>query len=140
MRVSQLHPISRKHGAATVELALVLPVLALFFAIAVDFSRAYQHLEEISDSARRGALYLADVYVQQASPYETLEEAALAETQVIRESATVESRTTTDTRGNPCIEVTVTSPFNTIIPVPGMQQSFPLSRSVQMRMRIVEEP
>lgn len=129
-----------QRGAATVELALALPVLALFFAIAVDFGRVYQHLQEVSDSARRGALYAADVYVLQASPYETVAEAALAETRVIRDMAQVELTEVKDARGNLCYRVTVTSQFQPTFPVPGTQGALVLSRSVQMRAREVVEP
>jgi Flp pilus assembly protein TadG len=140
MAVSKTHHGRVRGGAATVELALALPVLALFFAIAVDFGRVYQHLQEVSDSARRGALYAADVYVLQSSPYATVAEAALAETRSIRDTASVEWTQVTDDRGNLCYRVTVTSQFQPTLPVPGTQGALALSRSVQMRAREVEDP
>lgn len=140
MSISKTHQVKARGGAATVELALVLPVLALFFAIAVDFGRVYHHLQEVSDSARRGALYAADVYVSQSSPYESVAEAALAETRVIRDTAQVEWTRVNDARGNLCHRVTVTSQFQPTLPIPGTHGALTLSRTVQMRAREAPEP
>ena len=126
-------------GSATVELALVLPLLMLLFAVAVDFARVYQHQHVATEAARHGALYAADVYVQQNSDYNSAEEAALAHAELIRDTATVAVLDTTDALGNPCVRVTVTCTFHPQLPLPGIHGDLTVSRAVEMRVRPVLE-
>ncbi len=121
-------------GAATVEFALLLPLLLLFLSVAVDFARVYQSLQIVAACARNGALYAADVCIAQASPYETVAEAALADAGPLRDELQVETRDAFDALGNPCIEVTVRYAFRPQIRVPWLPQSLALERTVRMRL------
>ena len=47
----------RRSGAAAVELAFVLPFLALLFAAAVDFGRVFYATQTLSSAASKGAQY-----------------------------------------------------------------------------------
>jgi Flp pilus assembly protein TadG len=48
-----------RSGAAAVELAVLLPFLALMFAAVLDFGRVYGALQTLEDCARAGAHYAA---------------------------------------------------------------------------------
>jgi len=124
-----LHP-----GSASVELALVLPLLALFFLIAVDFARLYYHYNIVTNCARNGALYGSDPTAAPESHYATLQDAALADASDLNPQPTVTSGNGTDSAGNPYVEVTVVYPFQTISNYPGLPNPINLSRTVRMRV------
>ena len=56
-------------ASSAVELALVLPLLALLFLVTVDFARLYYHYTIVTNCARAGALYAADPTAAAESPY-----------------------------------------------------------------------
>ena len=53
------------HGLALLELAIVLPLLAILICGAVDFGRYYQAWNETKNAAREGALYAERFPMQQ---------------------------------------------------------------------------
>src|SRR5262245_16633548 len=57
-----MRPSHREHrrGAATVELAILLPLLAFLFVIGVDFARLYHPYVAVTNAARSGAMYGSD--------------------------------------------------------------------------------
>jgi Flp pilus assembly protein TadG len=123
----------RRRATATVELAILAPFLAFVFVIAVDWARIFYASIVVTNSARNGALYLADPYNQALSPYTSLNQAALADAQNLTPSPTVTSNSGTDTSG-PYVEVTVSYPFQTITNFPGVPASTTLVRTVRMRV------
>jgi Flp pilus assembly protein TadG len=48
-----------RRGAAAAELAIVLPFIALLFAVAVDFCRLYNQTQIVQGCAEAGAVYAA---------------------------------------------------------------------------------
>jgi Flp pilus assembly protein TadG len=52
-----LHGNSKRAGAAAVELAILLPFLALMFSAAVDFGRIFYATQAIDRAANTAALY-----------------------------------------------------------------------------------
>jgi Flp pilus assembly protein TadG len=125
---------SLRGGASSVELALVLPVLSLFFLIAVDFARLYYHYNIVTNCARNGALYSSDPTAAPESQYATLQDAALADAADLNPPPTVTSSNGTDSAGNPYVEVTVVYPFQTISNYPGLPNPINLTRTVRMRV------
>jgi Flp pilus assembly protein TadG len=89
-----------RRGASAVELALMLPILALLFFISVDFARLYYHYSIVTNCARNGALYGSDPFSSIESPYPNLTSAALADATNLSPQPTVTSATGVDTSGN----------------------------------------
>jgi Flp pilus assembly protein TadG len=120
-------PASRR-GAATVELAVLLPFLAFMFVIAVDWARIFYYSITVTNCARNGAMYLSlqqsaatttapytdsglvNLYINSTNP---VSDAALADAPDLQPAPTVTSTSGTDTNGS-YIEVTVSYSFRTI--------------------------
>lgn len=126
-----------RRAAATVELALVLPLLIALFGMVVDFSRSFRYSLTLAACARNGAMYASDPTIEAKSPFEDVTEAALAGTEILAETPTVTSTQFTDSHGYDCVQVTVSYPFETILGCPGFQNDFTLSRTAIMRIRSV---
>jgi Flp pilus assembly protein TadG len=124
----------RRRGASAVELALLLPLLALLFLAAVDFARLYYHYTVINNCARNGALYACDPTAAAESPYPDVTSAALADATDLSPQPAVSSQNTTDPAGNACVDVTVSYTFNTITSYPGLPSPVTLTQTVRMRM------
>jgi Flp pilus assembly protein TadG len=71
----------RRSGAAAAELALVLPFLALMFAVALDYCRMFYMTQTVQNSAWVGAMYASGTSTNPnaASPTEAAQQAAVAE-------------------------------------------------------------
>ncbi len=123
----------RRRAVAAVELAILLPFLALLFVVAVDFSRVFYYSLTITSCARNGALYGCDPVAAQQSTYTSVQEAALADAGNLQPAPSVTSQTVADASGDQ-IEVTVNYTFQTITQYPGVPSTLNLSRTVRMRM------
>ena len=125
-------PVPRR-AAAVVELAILLPLLAFLFVIAVDFARVFNPAITLTNCARSGALYGSQ------SPSKSLDDAGiqaatLADAGDLSPAPTVTIRRFNDSLGAPCIEVSVSWTFQTITHYPGVPSPTVLTRSVQMRV------
>jgi Flp pilus assembly protein TadG len=125
---------SRRGGAATVELAVVLPFLAFLFVIAVDYGRIIYYSVVVENCARNGAVYASDPVAQSQSPYASLQEAALADAPDLSPPPTITSANGTDASGNAYVDVTATWTFQTITSYPGVQRSTTLRRTVRTQV------
>ena len=123
----------QRRGIAAVELAILLPILAFLFVVAVDFARIFYFSLTITNCARNGALYGCDPVSAQQSPYSSIQDASLADAGNLQPTPTVSSQNISDESGNQ-IEVTVSYTFKTITQFPGIPNSMNLTRSVRMRM------
>lgn len=137
IRLRSIQPNLKRRAAATVELALVLPMLIALFGMVVDFSRCFRYSLMLAACARNGAMYASDPTIEAKSPFEDVTEAALAGTDTLAKTPTVTSTQFTDNRGQECVQVTVSYPFDTIVGCPGFQKEFTLSRTAIMRIRSV---
>jgi Flp pilus assembly protein TadG len=124
----------RRKGAATVELAVLLPFLMFIAVIATDWARLLYFTITVEACARNGALYACDPVVKASSPYPTVSAAAMAEAPGLSAGATVTSTPAVDSRGDPAVRVTVNMPFKTLTNFPGVPRSQTLTRTVQMRI------
>lgn len=120
-----------RNGAAVVELAILLPLLAFLFVIAVDWSRIFYYSITLDNCARNGALYASDPYSIGLSPYSSMSAAALADAPNLSPQPTVTSTSGSDSYGN-YVECTVTYNFQTVTNFPGVPQSTPLVRTVRV--------
>jgi Flp pilus assembly protein TadG len=122
-----------RRGVAAVELALLLPLLAFLFIVAVDYARLFYFSLTVQNCARNGAMYASDPTGAIQSPYASTEQAALSDAGNLSPTPTVTSRTVTDSTGT-YAEVTVTYQFKTITSYPGIPNTVNLTRTVKMRM------
>lgn len=100
-----------------VECAVVLPLLIILIAIAVDFARVYYNTQVIASCARVGALYVANPDVSDKTEYASAEQLVLETAKNLSPAPTVsvvEYRTATP----PYVEVTVSQKFSRICPFP----------------------
>jgi Flp pilus assembly protein TadG len=123
-----------RRGAAIVELAVLLPLLAFLFVIAVDFGRVFYYSLTIENCARNGALYASDPFAASQSPYTNISQAALADAGNLQPPPTVTSTNGTDSSGNAYVEVTVSWTFTTLTNFPGVASNTNISRTVRMRV------
>lgn len=129
-----------RRGAATVELALVLPLLVALFGALVDYSRCYRFSLTIAACARNGALYASDPGIEGKSPYDDVIAATKAGTESYPEALDVTTENFSDSQGNDCVRVTVTYPFETVLTYPGFPKRIELERSACMRIRKTTDP
>ena len=122
-----------RRGAASVELAVLLPFLLYLAVITVDWARLMYFTISINDCARSGAIWASDEELRMRSRYTNVSDAALAEAPQIAPAATVTSRSVTYEK-NSAVEVTVSYPFRTITDFPGVPASETLVRTVRMRI------
>jgi Flp pilus assembly protein TadG len=123
----------KRSAAATVEFAVLLPFIAIWFVIAVDYARIFYYTQIIENCARQGALYACDPKAPANYLYSSTSNAALADASNLSPAPTVTSTSGTDSNGDAYVAVTVTWTFNTITQFPGVPSSVTLTRTVQMR-------
>jgi len=122
-----------RYGAAVVELAILLPLLAFLFVAGVDFARVYYPALTITNAASSGALWGARDDVR-AADTAGIRKAALADATDLKPPPTVTSVIEKDELGHACIKVTVTWTFNTVSRFPMVPNTLNLTRTVQMRI------
>jgi len=122
-----------RRGVAAVKLALLLPFLAFFVVVGVDWARIWYYSAIVTSCARNGARYASDPDTQRSSPYANVTEAALADAPKLSEAPTVISNTGTDTSGR-YVEVIVSWPFRTIANYPGMPRNTVLLGKARMAL------
>lgn len=122
----------RRRAAAAVELALLIPLLAFLFVVALDFGRVFYFSLTLENCARAGALYGRDPHVADESPFATVQEAALADGTNLSPSPTIKSIQGTDAAGRSYVEVTAEYQYQTVVQFPGVPSQLILSRSVRM--------
>lgn len=136
------HPSARpRRGAATAELALLLPFLGLLFVVCVDFARLFYYSLSLENCARNGAYFASDypgIYA-----YGSASGAAQADAsnlnpapQVVTtyDSSYNGSYSQTTPISNGYVQVTVTWTFHTLTTYPLVPSSITLTRSARMRM------
>ena len=122
----------QRRGVAVVELAVLLPILTLLFVVAVDYARVFYFAVTVGGAARNGAMYARDSVIAKESPFTSLEQAALADASNLTPTPTVASKSGTDEKGQPYVEVTVTYTFTTMTNYPLVPSSVALARTVRM--------
>jgi Flp pilus assembly protein TadG len=122
---------TKRWGAATAELAILLPFLCFAFVITIDFARVFYFSLIVTNCARNGAAYGS------ANTTHALDQAGI-KTVAGMDAANLDStqlnvNSSTDSSTNPTyVTVTVTYPFTTITNYPGVPTSITLTRTVRM--------
>lgn len=132
----------RRTGVAAVELAILLPLIALLFAIGVDWCRIFYHSVTVENCARNGALWGVDEYSGVLSQYTNVTDAALADASNLSPTPTVTSASGTD-NGKLYFECTVTYNFQTITNFATVSTPFfsvPKTTTIQRKVRVYKAP
>src|SRR5262249_38723947 len=119
-------------GAASVELAALLPFLSMLFVIALDWSRVFYAAVVVDNCARNGAMYAVDPYSGVQSPYKSVQEAALADAPNLTPAPAVTSATGVDANGRAYADCTVSYTFKTLTNFPGVPNSTVITRTVRV--------
>ena len=113
---------------------------------AIDFGRAYFAYVSVTNASRNAAQYGSFNTIRASDEDCTdgncLRLAAIADTSNLLNTSATNPEVTTepcgasslDDQGNECVRVTVTYSFETLVPWPGLPNSFDMSRTVQMRV------
>jgi len=126
----------RRSAAATVELALLLPLLVFLFVAALDFGRIFYYSLTLENCARNGAHYASGSANSQV-PYADIQSATIADGANLKpplKKEDVAVSNGTDVDGNPTVTVTVTYTFRTVTNFQGIPAAVPISQSAQMRV------
>jgi Flp pilus assembly protein TadG len=122
----------KRRGVAVVELAVLLPLIAFLFVVAVDFGRVYYFSLTLQNCARAGALYASDPSVADESPFASTQEAALSDATNLSPPPTITTQSGTDDNGRAYVEVTATYPYRSITQFPGIPNEINVTRLVRM--------
>jgi Flp pilus assembly protein TadG len=143
-----------ERGAATAELAVLLPLMFVLVLGGIDFGRALYELTVVANAATAGAKYGAHDATHSGN-YAGMEDAALDD---LRNSLAVEDVSVAADRYCVCddgtaidcftgtcaggpgerrsyVRVRIEKPFTTLFPYPGVPASVLLSREAQMRVQ-----
>lgn len=123
-----------RRGAAAVELAIVLPFLALVFSAAVDFGRVFQATQVLDTAASLAAMTASGTTWVPGStnPTDAAKAAAVAEGANLSPPLTAEQVSVTVAGGSATVTVTYDFPLLTAALVPG--QSVQLQRTSVVRV------
>jgi Flp pilus assembly protein TadG len=124
----------QRKGAATVELAVLMPLLVYLFMITVDYGRIFYFSLALTNCARAGAFYAGDPLASSQSCYASVQDAALAEATNLNPPPVVTQTNGSDAAGNPYADVTATWTFRTINNYPGVPNTTNLVRRVRTRI------
>lgn len=124
-----------RRGAATAELAILLPFLAFLFVVAVDFCRVFYFSVTLANCARNGALYGCDPASPLRSKYADYRACAIADGANLAPALTVANVTSSngsDAYGS-TVSVTVSYDVDTLSSYLGFEK-VSLKKTVTMRV------
>jgi Flp pilus assembly protein TadG len=144
----------KRAGTATLELALLLPLLLLIALGAIDFGRVFYMSVEVANAARAGVQYGAQSTVT-SQDYTGMENAAKNDAPDIAGQMTATatrwcecagSSTTFTCTSTPCslsvpttpeiyVQVNTQATFNTMVKYPGIPTTITLSKQAIMRVQ-----
>jgi Flp pilus assembly protein TadG len=123
---------SRRRGAAVTEMAVLLPLVAFMFLVAVDFCRVFNCTQTVQGCAEAACLYAsgnaqADSNLRLAT---AAYQAALAEGTML--NPPLDPGSVNVTIANGVATVTVTYSFQTFVGYPGVPRPLPVVRTAQL--------
>lgn len=141
-----LKRLKNLRGQSAVELALILPALALLLVVVADFGRVFYESIEVAHAARAGVQYGAQNYVT-ARDYSGMEDAALEDGSNISglnatasyfcecSGATVSCSPPGCAEPDIFVKVTTSATFKTLLDYPGIGNTIPLSTTAIMQVQ-----
>ena len=133
-KTNLVHKEPGRAGAAATELAILLPFLALAFAVALDFCRAYQATETIQTAAYAGSMYASGTTYAASgtSPEDAARQAVLNEAVSLQPALTADQITVTMTSNTATVTISYDIPLLT--PVLAGSAAVSVTRSVTMNL------
>lgn len=132
MRIHCAPGRERRHGAACVEFALVIPLLMYLVGIGVDWARAFYYHLTIANAARSGAIWACDSPANAANTAQIQTE-AMRDCTSLGAGVTVSS--STYTAGSiDYVKVTVSYAFQPVSGLPGTPATQTIYQSCEMRI------
>jgi len=141
MRLRSLPRRESRGGIATVELAVLLPILCFLFVIAIDYARIFYYSLTLENAARNGAYYASNypgIYA-----YTTAADVVTADVSNLTPAPTVAIGYSSVAEGpfdsptpiaNGYVEVQVTWNFKSITKFPGVPTNTTLVRKCRMKV------
>jgi Flp pilus assembly protein TadG len=128
-------PQGRRRAAASLEMAILLPLICLLALGSLDFARVLCAYATITDCARNGALYASDATASARSPYANYAAAAIADGASLSPALTASnvSLTTSSDIYSSLVEVTVSYQVTLFCGLLSTSTQS-LSRTVKMRV------
>jgi Flp pilus assembly protein TadG len=134
-------PRRGRRAAATVELAVLLPVICFLFVIAIDYARVFYYSLTLENAARNGAYYASNypgIY-----SYTTAQQVVLADVTNLSPAPTITIKYSTTSDGpfesttpitNGYVQVEITWQFQSVTRFPGMPANTTLVRHCRMKV------
>jgi Flp pilus assembly protein TadG len=150
-RLQNLRRDRRRHAAAAVEFAILLPFLTAMLLGVTDLGRLFYYSMTLENSLHNALLFTGQTFDNQNQQWigsdqywqgpsgnlSTGTAAAQLDATNLTPSlpdANVTTASQTDADGNGVIVVTVTYTFTPLVPYPGLPSQVPISRSGQIRV------
>jgi hypothetical protein len=113
-------------------MAVVLPFVALLFAVALDFCRVFHCTQTVQGCAETAALYASGTALPppNTSANDAAQQAAIADGAVL--DPPLQAADVAITGDGTAVTVTVTYPFQTFLPYPGLPQPLQVVRTAQL--------
>jgi Flp pilus assembly protein TadG len=148
--VSSSRRKNQRDGAATVELAFLLPFLCFLFAASVDYARIFYYGVTVQNCARNGAYYASN-YPDNSYVYNNIYGYASLDDAVLRDAGNLTPTPTytvgySSSAGGPFtqpsppangggyVQITVSWTFNSLTNYPGIPSAVALNRSAIMQV------
>jgi Flp pilus assembly protein TadG len=124
----------RRSGAAAAELALVLPFLALMFAVALDYCRIFYMTQTVQNCAWVGAMYASGTSSNPnaSSPTEAAKQAAVAEASSLNPA--LDPTNVSVAYQGTVVVVTVQYQYQALTPLMGERGTVTITRKVTLGM------
>jgi len=121
-----------RRAAAAVEMAVVLPFVALLFMVAVDFCRVFHCTQTVQGCAQTAALYASGTALPPpgSSPNGAAQQAAVADGAAL--DPPLQAGDVAIAGDGSTVTVTVTYRFQTFVPYPGLPQPLVIVRTAQL--------
>ncbi len=134
--VAKRSRMRRRSGAAMVEMVMILPMFSFVMVASADFSRAFHDFVTITDSARNGSLYASQNPTLAPSAYLAgITSASTIDAVGMKTTPNVSVSSGSLGPGNNYVDVTVTNPFSTLTPYPGIPSPINITRTIRMRVQ-----
>ncbi|HZO81742.1 MAG TPA: TadE/TadG family type IV pilus assembly protein [Candidatus Binataceae bacterium] len=133
-------------GQSMVELALVLPTLALLLVVVADFARVFYLSIAVANAARAGVAYGSQSLLK-AIQFDSIQQAALNDGQNIAgltatasdvcmcNGAVVACSPAACAQPQTYVQVTTRTTFHTLLNYPGVPSTIPISYTAMMEVR-----
>ncbi len=136
MRVPSSRRKEGRHGAATVEFAILLPLLMFLFGIGVDWARAFYYHVTITNASRNAATWGCQS-PSQAADSTGIQNIALQDCSSLGAGVTVQSSVVT-VDGIDYLRVTVRYAFQPLTGLPGTPSTQTIWQTTEMRVMPTE--